>query len=165
MTAERLLDLSAQLGSDVPFFLGAGPAVCRGRGERIKGADNVPSLPVVLLKPWFGVATPEAYRRFRDAKALPGIDYGPQTVGDLPLVNDLERPVFSKHLFLAEMKQWLRAREEVAAALMSGSGSTMYAVLRDGASPESLIAAAREELDPTLWIWTGRTEGEGAEGA
>ncbi len=86
-------------------------------------------MPVVLLKPWFGVATPDAYGRWRDAAPLPGVDFGPQASVAGELVNDLERPVFSKHLFLAELKEWLRGRNEVEAALMSGSGSTVFGVL------------------------------------
>ena len=69
------------------------------------------------------------------------------------MVNDLERPVFGKHLFLAEVKVWLQARPEVQAALMSGSGSTMIAVLEETGSAEALAEAARRELDPTLWTW------------
>jgi 4-diphosphocytidyl-2-C-methyl-D-erythritol kinase len=75
------------------------------------------------------------------------------------MVNDLERPVFSKHLFLAEMKIWLSRRHEVAAAMMSGSGSTMIAVLKDLDMGASLAAAARAQLDPALWSWCGVTEG------
>ncbi len=50
------------------------------------------------------------------------------------------------------MKGWLRAQPEVEAALMSGSGSTMFAVLRDGAAGDALAARARAELDPELWF-------------
>jgi 4-diphosphocytidyl-2-C-methyl-D-erythritol kinase len=65
-------------------------------------------------------------------------------------VNDLERPVFEKFVLLAHLKAWLRAQPAVGVALMSGSGSTLFAVLRDGAGDE-LAARAREEIDPTLW--------------
>ncbi|MNC95681.1 4-diphosphocytidyl-2-C-methyl-D-erythritol kinase [compost metagenome] len=70
----------------------------------------------------------------------------------------MERPVFKKHRFLAELKQWLLERHETAAALMSGSGSTVFAVLRDGADAQALAAAARAEIDPGLWSWAGLTE-------
>lgn len=163
LAAETLREMAASIGSDVPFFLG--PAVARvgGRGERIEAGPPLPALPVVLLKPSFGVSTPEAYRCWADAPALAGVDFGPQVCEWGVLVNDLERPVFAKHLFLAEMKEWLRAREEVAGALMSGSGSTMFAVVREPAAGEVLVAAAREELDPTLWAWSGLSAA-GAEG-
>ncbi len=72
------------------------------------------------------------------------------------MVNDLERPVFEKHLFLAEMKRWLAGRDCVRGALMSGSGSTMFAVLGNEESGEGIIEAARTGMDPTLWGWSGR---------
>jgi 4-diphosphocytidyl-2-C-methyl-D-erythritol kinase len=158
----KISDLAARLGSDVPFFLGSGPAICRGRGERVKAAAAVPPLPVVLFKPGFGVATPEAYARWQGAEALPGVDFSPQALAWGTLCNDLERPVFAKHLFLAEIRCWLRARDEVAAALMSGSGATMFAILREPSAAPGLVAAALEQLDPTLWTWAGWSEGSAA---
>lgn len=152
-------ELAARLGSDVPFFLGGGAAWCRGRGERVGPAAGVPSLRLLLLKPWFGVATADAYRRWGDAVPLPGVGFGPQRCVAGELVNDLERPVFAKHLFLAELKEWLRERDGVEAALMSGSGSTVFAVLREGADGGETAAAARRELDPGLWWWSGATAG------
>ena len=94
----------------------------------------LPKLPLLLLKPEFGVPTPWAYQHWRDSRELSGIDYAPQSLGELILENDLERPVFEKYLFLARMKEWLRAQPEVAVALMSGSGSTMFAVLSEAAA-------------------------------
>ena len=66
-------------------------------------------------------------------------------------MNDLERPVFEKFVFLARMKTWLLAQPQVAVALMAGSGSTMFAILPDRTSADALIAKARAELDPALW--------------
>jgi 4-diphosphocytidyl-2-C-methyl-D-erythritol kinase len=156
---DTLAELAAELGSDVPFFLADGPAWCRGRGERIEPAPDLAALPVLLLKPWFAVSTPEAYRRWRDAQPLPGIDHAPQPGPAGPLVNDLEAPVFSKHLFLAELRHWLQHRDETTAALMSGSGSTVFALLHPDANPDTLAAAARSQLDPELWSWSGHTKG------
>jgi 4-diphosphocytidyl-2-C-methyl-D-erythritol kinase len=111
----------------------------------------VPSMPLLLLKPQFGVSTPWAYQRWRDSREVPGVGFAAQSAGELSLQNDLERPVFEKHIFLAQMKGWLRDQPEVAAALMSGSGSTVFAVLRDSKSADAIAARAREELDPMLW--------------
>jgi len=152
LAPERLTSLAAEIGSDVPFFLTAGPARCRGRGEIVEPVEALPRLSLLLLKPQFGVPTPWAYQQWRDGRELPGVDYGPQKIGDLTLENDLERPVFEKHLFLARMKGWLREQPGVAAALLSGSGSTIFAVLRDDAATEGLAGRARRELDPELWI-------------
>jgi len=157
MGGEELAQLAAGLGSDIPFFLSPGAARCTGRGEVIEEVCAPPALPVLLLKPEFAVATPDAYRRHAEAQPLPGVSHAPQDIDGTLLINDLEQPVFGKHRFLAELKQWLLARKEVRAALMSGSGSTVFAVLRDLSEAPGLVTAARLELDPGLWCWHGYT--------
>ena len=155
--AERLLELAASLGCDIPFFLTPGAARCTGRGEITEPVPSPPALRVLLLKPVFAVHTADAYGRWAASRELPGIRYAAQDVDGLALVNDLERPVFEKHRFLAELKQWLLARDETAAALLAGSGSTVFAVLREEADGEALAKAARHEIDPGLWHWCGTT--------
>lgn len=155
----RLIELAADIGSDVPFFLGDAAVRVSGRGERLESVEPPPALPVLLLKPSFGIPTPEAYRHWLDSQEIPGIRYAPQIIDELELVNDLERPVFAKHRFLAELKQWLLRREEVRAALLCGSGSTIFAVLRAGADAAQLARCARHELDPALWHWAGMSAG------
>jgi 4-diphosphocytidyl-2C-methyl-D-erythritol kinase len=46
--------------------------------------------------------------------------------------------------------------------MMSGSGSTMFAVLREEAAADTLAADAKEALDPTMWSWSGLTDGPAA---
>lgn len=156
---ERLAAMAAELGSDVPFFLDGGACWCRGRGEILEPA-SVGRHAVVLLKPAFGVGTPDAYGRWKGARELAGVSYGGQAVDGLELVNALERPVFEKFLFLAELKMWLREQPGVRAALMSGSGATVFAVLEREELGDAIAARARDELDPTLWSWTGGVGGD-----
>lgn len=146
----RLSEMAAEIGSDVPFFVYNRVCDCSGRGELITPVEgwNHP-LKLLLLKPQFSVSTPTAYQAWAGSEELPGVDYGEQKLPWGTLVNDLERPVFQKHMMLAEIKLWLLEQAEVEAALMSGSGSTMFAVLKgDG---EALRKRALEELDPTMW--------------
>lgn len=157
LTDETMIGAAASIGSDIPFFLGTGSAVCRGRGELLSEAPAPPCWNLLLLKPWFGVSTPDAYRRWSGARRIVGVPYEIQPVDGQELVNDLETPVFEKHRFLAEMKSWLLSRSEVRAALMSGSGSCMFAVLHDGTDGEQVARCARDELDPGLWHWCGAT--------
>jgi len=154
---ESLHEIAAGLGSDIPFFLTAGAARCTGRGEKIQAVPSPPAMPVLLLKPSFSIPTPDAYKRWKSSVQLPGIRYAVQDFNGVSMVNDLERPVFEKHRFLAELKEWLLDRKETAAAMMSGSGSTVFAILHDPASAHTLAAAARAELDPGLWHWSGIT--------
>ena len=62
-----------------------------------------------------------------------------------------ERAVFEKFIFLARLKVWLLKQKEVGAALMSGSGSTVFAVLRGNFDVDLLAKRARAELDREIW--------------
>jgi len=119
-------------------------------GELVKPVNWDHEVTMLLLKPFFVVNTPEAYKAWAGAVELPDVDYSGQQFKWGELVNDLEKPVFMKHRFLAEMKMWLVAQPEVEGAMMSGSGSTMMAVLKRE-DAEGVLARSREELDPTLW--------------
>jgi len=151
LSNEKLLAMAAQLGSDVPVFINGGSAWCRGRGEIIEPTPFPVRLPILLLKPPFGVPTPWAYRHWKDSRPLAGVLYAPQPFSWGILENHLERPVFEKYLLLPAMKQWLLAQPETAGALMSGSGSTMFAVLRDATVAAALAARAREMFGQHIW--------------
>jgi 4-diphosphocytidyl-2-C-methyl-D-erythritol kinase len=148
---ETLLSLAGDLGSDVPFFIVGRPAHARGRGEQLEASDFNHRLPLLLIKPAFGVPTPWAYQRWRDSRELPGISYATQTLPWGELVNDLERPVFEKHLFLAMLKKWLLQQSECTGALMSGSGSTIFAVLRNPDDVGSLGERIARDFGTELW--------------
>lgn len=164
LAANSLFELAARIGSDVPFFMRAGAAICTGRGEKIQQVPCPPPLGVMLFKPKFNVSTPDAYQRWKHSAEIPGIPYSPQSIAGISFFNDLERPVFQKHRFLAELKHWLLSRSDITTALMSGSGSTIFAVLTEGAQPELLAEAARHTMDPNLWIWHGGIECKGTQG-
>jgi 4-diphosphocytidyl-2-C-methyl-D-erythritol kinase len=157
LTREQLSELAAQIGSDVPFFIYQGAAMCRGRGEIVMPTKLKTPLPLLLLKPEFSVSTPWAYSRWQDSRELPDISYAVQEFNGAQFVNDLERPVFEKFVFLAETKRWLQQQPEVGAALMSGSGSTVFAVLENANNSDQLAKRARAELDPQLWICSCQT--------
>ena len=151
LAEKDLMELAAQLGSDVPFFVAQAAAICRGRGEIVNPVKLPVALRLLLMKPDFGVPTPSAYARWKDSRELPGVDYAPQEFSGVRFTNDLERPVFEKFILLAHLKTWLREQSEVGAALLSGSGSTVFAVLRDGANAEELEVRVRENVDATVW--------------
>jgi 4-diphosphocytidyl-2-C-methyl-D-erythritol kinase len=146
-----LHELAAQTGSDVPFFLARSAALCRGRGEIVEPVPFPHALPLLLIKPGFGVPTPWAYSRWSGSRELPGVSYAPQAFPWGTLVNDMERPVFEKYLLLPILKRWLGEQPETVGALMSGSGSTCFAVLRDGADGAALEARARAAFGE---VWT-----------
>src|SRR4051794_11408595 len=154
---EALAEMAAQIGSDVPFFIFESAGRCAGRGELVVPTRLTKHIRLLLLKPEFGVPTPWAYSRWSKSRELSGINYAAQEFARVEFVNDLERPVFEKHVFLAQAKMWLLAQAEVGAALLSGSGSTLLAALRDDADANSLCERAKAQLDQELWTCACQT--------
>jgi len=151
LSRQKLAKLGSTIGSDVPFFIFESAAVCTGRGEIVTPKKLTRQLSILLVKPDFGVSTPWTYRRWQNSRELPGISYVQQDFRGQKLHNELERPVFEKFVFLARIKMWLLQQKEVAAALMSGSGSTIFAVLRPNADVDLLAKRVRKELDREIW--------------
>jgi len=143
--------LGAQLGSDVPFFIRAQAAMARGRGEILQPRLLQQPLDLLLIKPPFGVETVWAYHQWSKKKFCPGAWTAPQTHDGIEIYNELERPVFAKFTILAAVKQWLLEHSLVAAAAMSGSGSCLFAIIRDPRGADQLAAEACEEFGHTFW--------------
>jgi 4-diphosphocytidyl-2-C-methyl-D-erythritol kinase len=129
---ERLLPLAAELGSDVPFFLGTGPAVCRGRGERIERTAGLGHLHFVVVAPPVGLSTAAVFRCCRPALAprplaplLEALRAGDLMVAGRSLFNRLEPAA-------VELSPWIeRLRNEFAQSgfighQMSGSGTSYF---------------------------------------
>jgi len=152
LEVEDLEELATGLGSDVPFFVRGVAAWCRGRGEIVEPlGDELPGGELLLVKPPFPVPTAWAYCAWARG-GFPATSAG--RFGSIGLMNDLEGPVFSKYLVLPVLKAWLLAQEGVAAAMMSGSGSTMIAFLNDGAV--GLEERVREEFGATFGMFRCR---------
>ncbi len=148
---EALAKLAEPIGSDVPFFIFESVAICRERGELVAPMRLPQVLSILLLKPDFVVPTGWAYSRWQDSVEIPGISYAPQEFASQTFMNDLERPVLEKFVFLAHLKMWLLNQPEVGTALMSGSGSTVFAVMRPHVDVDLVAERAKAELDAELW--------------
>jgi 4-diphosphocytidyl-2-C-methyl-D-erythritol kinase len=157
LARENLVELAAEIGSDVPFFLYQSAAWISGRGEYVSPVSGMASVPLLLVKPPFGVPTPWAYQHWKDSEQIPNIPYQEQSSSAGVLFNDLERPVFQKYFLLAELKRWLLAQPEVEAALMSGSGSTVFAVLREKEAGFALGERLADEFGSQLWVYLCET--------
>ncbi len=164
---EELHQIAASLGSDVPFFLTSGPAWCRGRGEILEEASALPKRNLLLIKPPFPVPTAWVYKKYAELKesGKPLTQPEKQFLGDLEIVNDLEAPVFHKYLLLPVMKTWLREKPGVEAAFMTGSGSTMVAVMAPEVTTEQISIIKKgiqTEFGETMWLCeTGWAIGDG----
>lgn len=142
-----LAELGERIGSDVPAMLAAGPVLVCGRGEIVAPAE-VASLHWVLVHFDFGVRSPDAYRWWDEARST-GPDPGPlleaaaagdaEALGPL-LFNDLEAAVFARHSVIGEAKGALLAAGALG-AVMSGSGSSVVGLARDGVHARELADA------------------------
>ena len=148
LPSRRLHDLAASIGSDVPFFLQSKPAIATGRGERIQALDFFRALKgaaFLLIHPGFGVATAWAYQNLaRFPEALNGRPGRAENLVRLlntfdvktavgEFYNSLEAPVLEKYPLLEIYQQFLGEHGAVV-ALMSGSGSTTFAIFTSEAA-------------------------------
>ncbi|MFB9388882.1 4-(cytidine 5'-diphospho)-2-C-methyl-D-erythritol kinase [Streptomyces coeruleoprunus] len=147
----ELLDICAELGSDVPFSLVGGAALGTGRGERLT------ELPVGGTFHWVfavadgGLSTPAVYREFDritpDAPApaaspalLDALRTGDATALAGALANDLQPAALSLRPSLAATLE-AGTRAGALAGLVSGSGPTTAFLVKDPESAESVAAA------------------------
>ena len=150
LNSQGLLGLAAQLGSDVPFFIDAQPAWCTSRGEVMEPREFPRGLWIFLTKPGFGVPTAGAYSAYA---ALPIFHKRGREVSTPWGIfrNDLEPAVFPKYLLLPVIKDWLTKQADATLALMSGSGSTIFAVVQSQSEGESLNTAFRQVFGERVW--------------
>lgn len=146
--AAALAEVGLAVGSDVPFFLGRGPAWGGGRGELLTPA-RVPRLHLVLLFPrdpglairaadayrWLDLSREAAARRPRKPSIPRGAAWHPAMAW-----NDLQGPCFDRHPELSALRAHLEGHGATA-AIMSGSGPTVFGVFAD---PAGARRAGRE---------------------
>jgi 4-diphosphocytidyl-2-C-methyl-D-erythritol kinase len=165
LTAAKLNELGAALGSDVPFFLQDRPALATGRGETIQPLEHFPALrgrAFLLIHPGFGIATPWAYQnlaRFPEAlngqpgraqKLIARLQTDDWRAASAEFYNSLEAPALEKYPVLALFQEFLRAHGALA-ALMSGSGSTTFAIAENKTAAETLVEQFKSRFGPNSW--------------
>ena len=134
----RLQELAVELGMDVPFILGTGRAVARGRGEQLAALPGGGGYALVLVNPRAPLSTKEVYGRVpvgwhaeptgteRVIEALRRRNVG---VLAAALTNNLERVVEPVLPVIGRMKAALLAAGALG-AIMSGSGPTVFGLAR-----------------------------------
>ncbi|MFM7107096.1 MAG: 4-(cytidine 5'-diphospho)-2-C-methyl-D-erythritol kinase [Planctomycetaceae bacterium] len=160
-SAERLAEVGAAIGSDVPFFFAGGPAIARGRGERLEPVAGVPPLPAVIACPSAGLSTaavyaactPDAARRGDAARLAAALARGGLR-GALPFLhNALEEPA---RRMSPDVDRLLAALAAAGASCprLTGSGSACFALARTAAEARGIaarLAAVRGPDGGRLW--------------
>lgn len=144
LDAQHLLELARPLGADVPFFVSDWPAVfATGIGNELHYIEPADPCWLVLVNPGISVSTKWVYDNF--ALTRDGYPYrvcgclkstasdnftrsvSPLKADTTRLFNDLEKVTLNKHRVIQEIKDQLMA-DGAKAALMSGSGATIFGV-------------------------------------
>jgi 4-diphosphocytidyl-2-C-methyl-D-erythritol kinase len=137
LTRDELAAIASQIGSDVAFFLNPPAGWCTGRGEFVTPEPNNRALDFVLVCPPMGLATGAVYRQLAvPANPTPGNNIrnafrigDPEAIGRA-LFNRLEQPAFALSPAVEQVRQRL-AGLAPCGAMMSGSGSTVFAMCRN----------------------------------
>ena len=161
---QRLLEMAAKIGADVPFCLTGGTRLAEGIGDVLTPLPDCPDCALLLLHPGEGVSTPEAYRRF-DALQNPAQPAASPMLaalqsGELRRVAAACGNVFEQCCpvaAVAEMKAALMKAGALGAA-MSGSGTAVFGIFADEAAAERV----RNALLPKGWqSWLARPAARG----
>jgi 4-diphosphocytidyl-2-C-methyl-D-erythritol kinase len=157
LTQDELAKLGADLGSDVPFFFRTPAAWCTGRGEIVTPIALAQQLDLVLLCPSFGCPTAQVYRNVavpadpEDGKALrQALAAGAiEDIGRLlhnrlqPAAEKLAPAIATYYSRLAQLGP--------AGQLMSGSGSSLFALCRDRAEANRIAHELHHGTDRDLF--------------
>ncbi|SHI80256.1 4-diphosphocytidyl-2-C-methyl-D-erythritol kinase [Malonomonas rubra DSM 5091] len=150
----RLMELGAQLGADVPFFIYGAPAWATGTGTQLDALPSLPDVAYLLVNPKIAVSTAWVYQSLELTKGgelanLPR--FSVVTRDDLcaALHNDLERVTLQRYPLLAEIKQLL-LEYGACGSLMSGSGATVFGVFADYAEACRVAEELKRKQD---WLF------------
>ena len=161
---DDLVAIASSLGSDIPFFLQDKPALATGRGEKIQALDFFPALRdtyIFLVHPGFGISTPWAYQQLanfpealngqpgRAQKLIALLQTNDLKIASAEFYNSLEAPALKKYPLLFLFQKFFASNG--AATLMSGSGSTTFAIVKGKAAGESLHEKFLVEFGSGMW--------------
>jgi len=132
----QLRSISLELGSDCPFFIDSIPAFAGGRGEILESTDKqlLHNYYIILLNPGININTRESYQNCRPGIPIQSLsriieNNAPEKWKDL-IINDFENYAFERFPIIKDMKEELY-RSGAIFSLMSGSGSSVYAIFRN----------------------------------
>jgi len=173
LSLEKLLELAAELGSDVPFFLIGGTAVGIGRGTELYPLPDLAPGPGLLIAPEIHSSTVSAYGALqrealdagspsilREFQAFTLSACSPTPKPQPPSINDFETVVFRQHPQLESIKRKL-LKLGARRAMMTGSGSALFGLfpsreLRDRAAERFRKEFTGHRVFPFTMVSRGR---------
>lgn len=156
LSSTDLFSIGASIGADVPCFFIGGTVLGVGRGDEVYPAPEIACETMLLVNAGIAVPTREVYGNLSPELTNPGpIIKMPLSLAaayaafmrpdELPVLhNDLEQTVFARHPLLAEIRHRLAGLGAIS-TLMSGSGSTIFAIFDSEARRSSAMVDCEKQ--------------------
>ncbi len=151
LSLETLSSLAAEIGSDISFCVYGKTALCKGRGEQLTHLPKPPASWVVLAKPDISVSTADVYGALTlddqaddipTQQCIKAIETGDYQLLTNSLGNDLEKVTTEMHPVIKTLKETM-LKGGADAALMSGSGPTVYGLTSKERQAKSVVNALK----------------------
>ena len=149
-----LRQIGSELGADVPFFFSGGTAVATGTGTEVEEARDCPKQHLIIVTPNASVSTATAYAALNapslttpDSVSILSSSFTEPFFGDSsqwPLHNDFEGVIFEKEPEISRAKTAL-LDAGARAALLAGSGSSVFGIFSDEAARNQALRNVRCE--------------------
>ncbi|WP_319414906.1 4-(cytidine 5'-diphospho)-2-C-methyl-D-erythritol kinase [Marispirochaeta aestuarii] len=160
----ELARISAELGSDVPFFCRSPLALVTGRGDKVLPLNKPRTLPLVLVLPDFPVSTADAYRWLDEKRGgdypmlSAGSDYASlyeRTPDKWTFFNSFTPVLRERYPLIGQLIDTLLSSQALYADV-SGSGSAIFGVFTDEAAARraALVLKGKKNLKQVLTIET-----------
>lgn len=152
LSQERLMELGARLGADVPYCVMRGTALSEGIGEILTPLKPIPSCWILIVKPAINVSTRFVYENLELDKLSwhPDIDGMMEAIdrGELKGITDrlsnvLETVTEKKYPIITKIKQAMMEGGAMN-SIMSGSGPTVFGIFDDKKKAQSALAQIKE---------------------
>lgn len=157
----ELLQLAANIGSDVPYCLQGGTVYAKGRGDEMESIPAIPSCWVVLVKPRVSISTPKIFGEIEHyhlshppilkmKEAIERNDYDEMC---RYMDNALETITMDKCSQVADIKRCMK-KMEADAVVMSGSGPTMIALCQNHRRAQRIVNGLKGFCDEVYLVRT-----------
>jgi 4-(cytidine 5'-diphospho)-2-C-methyl-D-erythritol kinase len=145
ISEERLLEIGANLGADIPFCIMGGTVLASGIGEKLKRLKPLPRIKLLIVKPKVGLSTRKVYEsldieglnktgfKHRDVREMVSIiesdKNDKEKIDEIAksLNNILEVPSIRLLPFISDIKK-IMMENNCLGALMSGSGTAIFGI-------------------------------------
>jgi 4-diphosphocytidyl-2-C-methyl-D-erythritol kinase len=165
----RLHEIATAVGADVPFCFHGGTVLCEGIGEILTPLPFFGQVPLILIKPDFGISTPWAFSQLNladlglrpdNSQLFAAMQQKDLAAMQAATANVLETVSVPTYPVLGTLKQQLQ-NLGAGLAMMSGSGPTVFGLFDSIAKRDQALAQLKTQLPDTYQVVAAMTQAQG----